>query len=521
MAGWGTVFSEPMHRAFGGRILNTHPALLPAFPGWHAVRDALAAGVKVTGCTVHVAGLEVDTGPILAQEAVEVRPDDTEASLHERIKAVERRIYPATIGAIVRDPTILKPHHPDEERTVVRALLSVYDKSGIVDLARGLADAGWDLVSSGGTAKALAEAGLAVTDTAEITGFPAILGHRVVTLHPKVHGGILADRTDPEHVADLEKYGIEPFDLVVVNLYPFSSDPGIELIDIGGPAMVRAAAKNFSQLGVVVDPADYSLVLDEVRGGSGISPATRRSLARKAFSVTAAYDAEIVEWLDRTGPDAGELPATLHLSLEQVQVTRYGENPHQRGARYRRMHTRSWWDDVEQHSGLAMSYLNLYDADAAWRCVHDLGDQPAVVIVKHANPCGVALGDDLADAYQRAYDCDSRSAFGGIVALNKPVDAATVEHIVAAAQADLIIAPGYDEGVVESLIGRRKNTRVLVRPGAHLGAARAAPDRWGLPGPGRAHLRGHAGRLAGRHPAPAPPTPSGPTPSWRGASSAG
>jgi phosphoribosylaminoimidazolecarboxamide formyltransferase/IMP cyclohydrolase len=346
----------------------------------------------------------------------------------------------------------------------VRALLSVYDKSGIVDLARGLADAGWDLVSSGGTAKALAEAGLAVTDTAEITGFPAILGHRVVTLHPKVHGGILADRTDPEHVADLEKYGIEPFDLVVVNLYPFSSDPGIELIDIGGPAMVRAAAKNFSQLGVVVDPADYSLVLDEVRGGSGISPATRRSLARKAFSVTAAYDAEIVEWLDRTGPDAGELPATLHLSLEQVQVTRYGENPHQRGARYRRMHTRSWWDDVEQHSGLAMSYLNLYDADAAWRCVHDLGDQPAVVIVKHANPCGVALGDDLADAYQRAYDCDSRSAFGGIVALNKPVDAATVERIVAAAQADLIIAPGYDEGVVESLIGRRKNTRVLSAP---------------------------------------------------------
>lgn len=343
----------------------------------------------------------------------------------------------------------------------MRALLSVYDKSGIVELAQGLADAGCDLVSSGGTATRLREAGLTVTDTADITGFPAILGHRVVTLHPKVHGGILADPTDPSHREDLDEYGIEPFDLVVVNLYPFRSDPGIELIDIGGPAMVRAAAKNFAHVAVVVDPEDYPRVLDAVRATGAIDADLRRSLARKAFATTAAYDAEIVSWLDETGPTAGELPATLHLALEQVQPTRYGENPHQRGARYRRMHTASWWDDIAQHSGLALSYLNLYDADAAWRCVHDLGDEPAAVIVKHANPCGVAVGPDLAGAYQRAYECDSRSAFGGIVALNRPVDTATAAHIVAAAQADVIIAPGYEDGVIDALIGRRKNTRIL------------------------------------------------------------
>lgn len=343
----------------------------------------------------------------------------------------------------------------------VRALLSVYDKSGIVELAQTLAGAGCDLVSSGGTATKLREAGLTVTDTADITGFPAILGHRVVTLHPKVHGGILADPSDPEHRADLERYDITPFDLVVVNLYPFRSDPGIELIDIGGPAMVRAAAKNFAHVAVVVDPADYERVGAEVAAAGSISTETRRELARKAFATTAAYDAEIVSWLDETGPDADELPATVHLALEKVQPTRYGENPHQRGARYRRMHTTSWWDGIEQHSGVELSYLNLYDADAAWRCVHDLGDDPAVVIVKHANPCGVAIADSLADAYQRAYECDSRSAFGGIVALNKVVDSETADRIVAAAQADLIIAPGYDEGVIEALIGRRKNTRIL------------------------------------------------------------
>jgi phosphoribosylaminoimidazolecarboxamide formyltransferase/IMP cyclohydrolase len=353
----------------------------------------------------------------------------------------------------------------------VKALLSVYDKTGIVDVARSLHELGWDLVSSGGTARVIAEAGIAVTDVAELTGVPAILGHRVVTLHPKVHGGLLADPDDAAHRADMEAYGIEAIDLVIANIYPFSSDPSIELIDIGGPTMIRAAAKNHGRVGVVVDPADYATVLDELRAGGGLGDATRRRLARKAFALTSSYDAAIVEWLDTldadpAGPEGTDdgLPRTLHLSLERAQDVRYGENPHQTGARYRRIGTESWWDTVEQHSGLALSYLNIFDADAAWALVHDLATmsgQPSVAIIKHANPCGASVADDLVTAYQHAYECDERSAFGGIVAFSRPVDLATVERVEQAAQADLVIAPGYEDGVIDRLVAKRKNTRLL------------------------------------------------------------
>jgi phosphoribosylaminoimidazolecarboxamide formyltransferase/IMP cyclohydrolase len=353
----------------------------------------------------------------------------------------------------------------------MRALLSVYDKSGIVELARDLRSLGWDLISSGGTAAALREANLAVTDVAELTGFPAILGHRVVTLHPKVHGGILADRRNPDHQADMAEYGIDPIDLVVSNLYPFGADTSTfehgatraeELIDIGGPAMIRAAAKNFKDVGIVTHPSDYKTVIDDLKDGGVLTDATKRALARKAFAHTAAYDASIVAWFDTVAGDP--LPPTIHLSLERVQDLRYGENPHQTGARYREIGTRSWWDDVEQHGGMALSYLNLFDADAAWGLANDLASttgQPAVAIIKHANPCGAAVASTLADAYQRAFECDERSAFGGIVALSHPVDDATVERMVAAAQADVVIAPGYSDGVIDALTKKRKNTRLL------------------------------------------------------------
>ncbi len=353
----------------------------------------------------------------------------------------------------------------------MRALLSVYDKSGIVELARELRGMGWDLISSGGTATALRDADLAVTDVAELTGFPAILGHRVVTLHPKVHGGILADRRNPDHQADMAAYGIDPLDLVVSNLYPFGSDPSTfehgatraeELIDIGGPAMIRSAAKNFKDVGILTHPSDYRTVVDELKAGGVLSDATKRALARKAFAHTAAYDASIVTWFDRVADDP--LPPTIHLALERVQDLRYGENPHQTGARYRGVGTTSWWDGVEQHGGMALSYLNLFDADAAWGLANDLAavtGQPAVAIIKHANPCGAAVGPTLADAYQRAFECDERSAFGGIVALSHPVDDATVERMVAAAQADVVIAPDYAEDVVAALTAKRKNTRLL------------------------------------------------------------
>jgi phosphoribosylaminoimidazolecarboxamide formyltransferase/IMP cyclohydrolase len=343
-------------------------------------------------------------------------------------------------------------------------LLSVYDKTGVVELGQGLADLGWDLLSSGGTATALRDAGLTVTDTADITGFPAILGHRVVTLHPKVHGGILADRDDPEHRADLEKYDITPIDLVVSNLYPFGSDPSIELIDIGGPAMVRAAAKNHAHVGIVTDPADYALVLEELRRDGVLSASTKRALARKAFAHTAAYDAAIVEWLD----DDELLPPTFHPTYERVPLElRYGENPHQRAALYRAVGAEPWWDNMTQHAGMALSYLNMYDADAAWLLAHDMdptGERAAVAIIKHANPCGAAVASNLADAYQLAFECDERSAFGGIVAVNRPIDDATVERMVAAAQADVVISPGYARGVIDRLIAKRKNTRLLEAP---------------------------------------------------------
>ena len=355
----------------------------------------------------------------------------------------------------------------------MRALLSVYDKTGIADLARTLHELGVELVSSGGTAKAIAEAGVPVTDLAEFTGYPAMLGHRVVTLHPLVHGAILAEPGDAEHDADIEKYGIKPFDVVVANLYPFGSDPSAfehgggraeDMIDIGGPAMVRAAAKNHAHVAIVVDPADYGTVVDELRAG-GTTPETRRRLARKAFAATAAYDAAVVTWFDSDSEET--LPPTLHLALERVQELRYGENPHQQGARYKTMRSHSWWDDVEQHFGMALSYLNLYDADAAWAMAHDVpgeSGEPCVAIIKHANPSGLAINASLAEAYQRALECDERSAFGGIVALNRVVDTATVERMVAGPQADIVIAPGYEDGVLDALRKKRKNTRVLTAP---------------------------------------------------------
>ncbi len=339
----------------------------------------------------------------------------------------------------------------------MRALLSVWDKTGLIALAKGLEGLGWELVSSGGTSKALAEEGIAHQKVEDVTGSPEMLGGRVKTLHPKIHGGILADRSKPEHLADLEANGINGIDLVVCNLYPFRSDPSVEMIDIGGPTMVRASAKNHDHVGIVVNPEDYGVVLEELRKEGSLSQATRVRLARAAFAHTAAYDAAIVNWFDKDEV----LPPTIHIALERAQELRYGENPHQEGARYRNIGGSSYWDTAEQHGGMALSYLNLYDAEAAWQTAYDLGDGPVAVVVKHANPCGVGVASTLAEAYQLAFDCDPRSAFGGIVAVNREIDLETVEAMVAAAQADVVIAPSYADGVIEALAKKRKNTRVL------------------------------------------------------------
>ncbi|HET9346497.1 MAG TPA: phosphoribosylglycinamide formyltransferase, partial [Candidatus Limnocylindrales bacterium] len=372
LAGYMRIAGPAVLAAFRGRILNSHPSLLPAFPGAHAVRDALAHGAKVTGATVHLVDETLDGGPIVAQEAVAILPDDDEGRLHERIKAVEHRLLPRAVamllaGAIAVDGRQVRVdvNRADAELpTPRRALLSVSDKAGLADLGRGLVDEGFELVSTGGTARALREAGLPVTDVAAVTGFPEMLDGRVKTLHPRVHGGILADRRLASHREQLIGAAIAPFELVVVNLYPFgaaverpgvSLDELIEEIDIGGPSMVRAAAKNHANVAVVTSPERYRAILDTVRGGGRVPDGLRAALAIEAFRHTAAYDARIaaelparmaaagVDLPDEPGfPGADDpFPPTLTIGLEKVETLRYGENPHQPAARYRRVDRRA------------------------------------------------------------------------------------------------------------------------------------------------------------------------------------
>ncbi len=341
-----------------------------------------------------------------------------------------------------------------------RALVSVYDKTGVVELARRLTGMGWEIISSGGTASALADAGIPVVPVEQVTGAPEMMGGRVKTIHPLIHGALLADTSNPDHRQDLADRGIVPIDLVVCNLYPFDSDPSVELIDIGGPAMVRAAAKNHERVGVVVRPDDYEAVLAELESGGGLAEATRKRLAHAAFAHTSAYDAAIAGWL--AGDDPEPLPAVVPVTLERAEVLRYGENPHQAGARYRIAGQSSWWDQAEQLQGKAMSYLNVFDADAAWRLAHSVGDRPAAVVIKHANPCGVAVADDVAEAYRRALDCDPVSAFGGVVAVNRPVTMEMAE-VMADVFTEVLVASEYEPEAL-AVLGGKKNLRVLQAP---------------------------------------------------------
>ncbi len=339
---------------------------------------------------------------------------------------------------------------------VQRALLSVFDKHGLEDFARGLVELGVALVSSGGTARTLEAAGIPVTTVEDVTGAPEILDHRVVTLHPKIHGGILADRSKQNHRDDLDEFGIVPFDLVVVGLYPFTQQPGIETIDIGGPAMIRGAAKNHAWVGVVTSVDQYAGILSELRAHDGtLGPETRQQLALDAFATTAAFDAAIVRWFQ-----ADELlPEELIVPLERAASLRYGENPHQAAARYREKGVAPGWPDtMTQHQGKELSFINVLDGEAAWRLVNEFAE-PACVIVKHANPCGVALGKDAADAYRRAFACDELSAFGGVVALNRRLTVAVAEAI-GTVLTEVVLAPAYEPGALE-LLAKKKNTRLL------------------------------------------------------------
>jgi phosphoribosylaminoimidazolecarboxamide formyltransferase / IMP cyclohydrolase len=353
---------------------------------------------------------------------------------------------------------------------VARALLSVSDKSGIVELAHALAAAGVQIISTGGTAKLLEKEGVKVTEVSAHTGFAEMLDGRVKTLHPKIHGGLLARRDDPTHLAALKAAGIEPIDLLVVNLYPFQAtvaDPdcrledAIENIDIGGPAMLRSAAKNYTSVAVVVDPADYPRVLAELKSGA-ISEKTRFALAKKAFAHTAAYDGAIANYLTSRNSAS---PDVLTLQFTKLQDLRYGENPHQSAAFYRDTQpVAGSLARCKQIQGKALSYNNIADADAAWECVKSF-TEPACVIVKHANPCGVATGANLQEAYARALRTDPTSAFGGILAFNRVLDRATAEAVVKQF-AEVIIAPRV-EAEAQKAFAAKTNLRLLEVPLAH------------------------------------------------------
>jgi phosphoribosylaminoimidazolecarboxamide formyltransferase/IMP cyclohydrolase len=362
------------------------------------------------------------------------------------------------------------------------ALLSVSDKTGIVDFARTLSGLGVRLLSTGGTARLLAEAGLAVTEVAEVTGLPEMLDGRVKTLHPRIHGGLLARRDLPAHMAALREHGIGTIDLLVVNLYPFAMatarsdctlEEAIENIDIGGPAMLRAAAKNWGDVAVLIDPADYPRALAELRAG-GIRRDTRFMLAKKVYAHTAAYDGMISNYLGALAagaeaqpaavPAREPFPATYSLQLRKTQDMRYGENPHQAAAFYRESHIAAGllagWQQLQ---GKELSYNNIADADAAWECVRTL-DAPACVIVKHANPCGVATGGTLAEAYAKAWQTDPTSAYGGILAFNRPVDEAVARQISEHKQfVEVLIAPGFSIEA-RDLFAAKQNLRVLQVP---------------------------------------------------------
>jgi phosphoribosylaminoimidazolecarboxamide formyltransferase/IMP cyclohydrolase len=373
-----------------------------------------------------------------------------------------------------------------------RALISVYDKTGLEELARGLHAAGVEIVSTGSTAARIREVGVPVTPVDEVTGFPEILGGRVKTLHPHVHAGLLADQSDPEHVATIDELGIGAFQLLVSNLYPFHQTVAsgaapaevIEQIDIGGPAMVRASAKNHGSLAVVVDPARYPDVLAAVRAGGFDLPA-RQALARAAFRHTAAYDIAVASWLgSAVAPDdevegaSSGFPGWVAASFERAAVLRYGENPHQRAALYITAGSSGGIANAEQLSGKEMSYNNYVDADAARRAAYDFA-APCVAIVKHANPCGIAVGADIAEAHRKAHACDPTSAYGGVVAANRPVTVELAEQLEDIFT-EVVVAPSFAESALDRL-SRKKNLRLLVaQPRSDRSGVESRPVSGGL-----------------------------------------
>ena len=386
-------------------------------------------------------------------------------------------------------PVVTAPGPSQDRREIRRALVSVYDKTGLEELARGLHDAGVAIVSTGGSAALIASLGIPVTEVAELTGFPECLEGRVKTLHPRVHAGILADTRKEDHLAQLSELQVEPFELVVVNLYPFadtvasgaSPDESVEQIDIGGPSMVRAAAKNHPSVAIVTNPAAYGAVLAALSEG-GFTLAERKRLAAEAFVHTATYDVHVASWMGNAYADTSDgtgFPAWAGATWNKSAVLRYGENPHQRAALYANgFQPQPGLAQARQLQGKEMSYNNYVDADAAVRAAYDQGDQPTVAIIKHANPCGIAVGTDIADAHRKAHECDSVSAYGGIIATNRPVTA-DLARAIAPIFTEVVVAPGFEAEALQ-ILAKKKNLRMLECAAPGVGGIETRPISGGL-----------------------------------------
>ena len=473
LAGFMHKLGPRMLSGFKDRILNVHPALLPSFggKGFYGLKvheAVLEAGARVSGATVHFVDENYDRGPIVLQQPVPVLAGDTPETLAARVLGAEHAVYPAAAalfcaGRLLLEGGRVKIAGPlPETGRVRRALISVSDKGGLLEFAKGLAAEGVELVSTSGTYKLLKEAGVPVRALETLTNFPEMLDGRVKTLHPAVHGGILYRRDNPAHSETVFKFGIEPIDMVVVNLYPFSdtarkaapwSEELIENIDIGGVALIRAAAKNWQSVAVLTSPEDYGRVLEALRAGRGaLSAELKKELSVKGFSHTAAYDGEIARTLAAGQEEV--FPERLEISLTKVRGLRYGENPHQPCALYSRKGT----PPFEQLQGKELSFNNILDAYGTCQAVREF-DEPAAVIFKHVTPCGVGTGADAAEAFERAWSTDPLSAFGGIIALNRPLDG-RIAQFLAKRFVEVICAPGYAPEALE-ILGKKANLRLL------------------------------------------------------------
>ncbi len=455
LAGYMKIISETLLNAYTNRIINIHPALLPDFRGLDGIGQAYRAHAKRMGVTIHYVDSGLDTGSIISQEGFDVDPSWSEQQCEERIHAIEHVLYSQTLQSLW------------EEKKMKRALVSVSDKTNLVPFVEGLVQCGYEIISTGGTKRALDNAGIKTIAIDDVTGFPEICDGRVKTLHPKVHGGLLSVRDNADHMQQCADLGIEMIDLVCVNLYPFKqtiSKPGfthgeaIENIDIGGPSMLRSAAKNHKFVTVVTDANDYDLVLNEIKENGNTTLETRTKLAAKVYRTTAAYDAMIAEYMtDYVGEKDTD---TLTLTYELKQQLRYGENPHQKACFYKTIKAVPYsLATANQLHGKELSYNNIQDGNATLQMLKEFGSEPTVVACKHMNPCGIGTAQDIYGAWRKAYEADMTSIFGGIVAFNKEVTMAIAEEL-SKMFLEIILAPSFEAEAFE-LLAKKKNIRLM------------------------------------------------------------